>query len=88
MLRRSASACFAASYMYVRAFYDGFGRLWDSVRHEIHTFIGLMRLIVSDWDVDWHLTATAYDSCPEGRGIVSADWSLAEVQAAGVSERA
>lgn len=93
MLRRSALSCFAACYFaacykYVRAFYDGFGRLWDSVRREIRTFVGLMPLIVSDWDMPWHLTAVAYDSCPEGRGSVSSHWLPSDMAAVGgVSER-
>lgn len=88
MLRRSALSCFAASYKYARAFYDGFGRLWDFVRSEIRTFVGLMPLIVSDWDMPWHFTVVAHDSCPEGRGTVSCRWSPSEIASAGgVSER-
>lgn len=86
MLRRPALSVFAAGCKFVRAFYAGFSHMWESAWSEIRNFVGLLPMIVSDWDMEWHTTAVAYDSCPEGRGTVS---TLKEMESVGgVSERA
>jgi hypothetical protein len=85
LVNRRCFASFHTIYAFCTKYDRSVGVLWETVRHELRGFYGLMPLIYADWERPWSTTVAASDSSGSGFGVCSSTWTLAEVMKCGRS---
>eukprot|EP00435_Cladocopium_sp_Y103_P042465 s504_g11.t1 len=88
LICRPSLSCFHAVYGFIKRFYDEVATMWETVRKELRTFMGISFLLVQDWWRPWNRLVTSSDSSLVGYGACKSWWPQALVAEVGrVQER-